>query len=235
MPPILVFRFSPGDDPGHFGAWLAAQGHRWELVSLHDGASVPVDARGIAGIGMMGGPMSANDPLPWNAPMQALIRDAVARKVPVIGHCLGGQLMAKALGGSVGPASMPEIGWIDVEVADDPQAREWFGATRRFTTFEWHYEAYTLPPGAVRVLGNRFNREQAYVVDGTHIGFQCHVEMTAELARSWVRLSGDELPDHSTASTQAREDLLESIETRAASLNRVAETVYTRWAKNLVR
>lgn len=234
MLPILVFRFSPGDDPGHFGEWLTAQGRPWRLVSLHDGAEVPVDASGLAGIGMMGGPMSVNDALPWNAPMQSLIRDAVARKVPVIGHCLGGQLMAKALGGSVVRAATPEIGWVDVEVTDAPGAQAWFGAARKFTTFEWHYEVYTLPPGATRVLTNRFNTEQAYVVDDRHIGFQCHVEMTAELARSWVHLSGDELPDRSTASTQARRDLLDGIEERAAALNRVADAVYTRWARNLV-
>ena len=233
MAPILVFRFSPGDDPGHFGAWLDAQGLAWHLVSLHDGEPVPVDATGVAGIGMMGGPMSVNDPLPWIAPLESLIRDAIAREVPVIGHCLGGQLMAKALGAKVGRAQTAEIGWIDVEVPQTEEAREWFGSTRTFTTFEWHYETFALPPGATRVLTNRFNTEQAYVVDGRHIGFQCHIEMTAELARSWVRMSGDELPAESTVSMHNRRELLEGIEARAAALNRVADTVYARWARNL--
>ena len=164
MRPVAIFRFSPGDEPGRFAHWLDAHARPWRLVSLHDGEPVPEDARAFAGIGMMGGPMSVNDMLPWIGPMERLIREAVDARVPVIGHCLGGQLLAKSLGATVGRARTTEIGWIDVDVVDSPAAREWFGGRGRFTMFEWHYEAFTLPPGAVRVLTNAFNENQAYVV-----------------------------------------------------------------------
>ncbi|MDH4182026.1 MAG: type 1 glutamine amidotransferase, partial [Betaproteobacteria bacterium] len=114
MRPVAIFRFSPGDEPGRFAHWLDAHGVPWRLIALHEGEVVPADARAFAGIGTMGGPMSVNDALPWVAPMEALMRDAVAAGVPVIGHCLGGQLLAKALGAKVGTARTTEIGWIDV-------------------------------------------------------------------------------------------------------------------------
>jgi GMP synthase-like glutamine amidotransferase len=233
MKPVAIFRFSPGDEPGRLAQWLDANGRPWQLIALHDGEPVPGDASSFAGIGMMGGPMSVNDSLPWVAPMEALLRDAVKRGVPVIGHCLGGQLLAKSLGATVGRAQTAEIGWIDVDVPDPAAAQEWFGGRERFKTFEWHYEAFTLPPGAVRVLTNAFNENQAYVVDGRHIGFQGHPEMTAEIARSWIALSGDELPAQSTASTQTASDILADLEPKVATLNAVADDVYARWAANL--
>jgi GMP synthase-like glutamine amidotransferase len=194
---------------------------------------VPANVNEFAGIGMMGGPMSVNDTLPWVAPMEALLRGAVDRGVPVIGHCLGGQLLAKSLGATVGRARTTEIGWIDVSVPDPAIAREWFGGRERFTTFEWHYEAFTLPAGALRVLTNAFNENQAYVIDSRHIGFQGHIEMTAEIARSWIALSADELPAQPTASTQPASEILRNLEARVGALNAVADDVYARWARNL--
>jgi GMP synthase-like glutamine amidotransferase len=233
MKPVAIFRFSPGDEPGRFAQWLDANARPWKLIALHADEPVPADATEFAGIGMMGGPMSVNDSLPWVAPMESLLRDAVSRGVPVIGHCLGGQMLAKALGANVGRAKTPEIGWIDVEVPDRRAAQEWFGGRAKFTTFEWHYEGFTLPPGASRVLTNAFNENQAYVIDGRHIGFQGHIEMTAEIARSWIALSSDELPAQATPSMQPASEILRDLEPRVGALNAVADAVYARWAKNL--
>lgn len=233
MRPIAIFRFSPGDDPGRFAQWLDANGRSWRLISLHDGEAVPNDPRAFAGIGMMGGPMSVNDDLPWSVPMHRLVRDAVDAQVPVIGHCLGGQLLAKALGADVGRARTAEIGWIEVEATDPRVAQQWFGGRARFTTFEWHYEAFALPVGAQRVLTNTFNENQAYVIDGRHIGFQGHIEMTAAIARSWIALSSDELPATSTASMQSAVDILADLTPRVTALNVVADAVYARWARGL--
>lgn len=233
MKRVAIFRFSPGDEPGRFAQWLDANARPWKLIALHAGEPVPADATEFAGIGMMGGPMSVNESLPWVAPMESLLRNALERGVPVVGHCLGGQLLAKSLGAMVGVARTTEIGWIDVEVTDRQAADEWFGGRMRFTTFEWHYEAFTIPPGAKRVLGNAFNENQGYVIDGRHIGFQGHIEMTAEIARSWIALSSDELPAQPTPSTQPAAEILRDLDSRVRALNAVADAVYARWARNL--
>lgn len=233
MKPVAIFRFSSTEGPGHFGEWLDAQGVPRRLFALDRGERVPADSRAFSGIGMMGGPMSANDDLPWNAPLLGLIHDSVSVDVPVIGHCLGGQLLAKSLGAKVARATTPEIGWSDVDViaaASNP----WFGQRDRFRTFQWHYDAFGLPQGATRVLTNAVNPEQAFTL-GKHVGFQCHIEMTREMVENWCASSSDELPPQSTGATQSKADILEDVDARLAALSRVADDVYAKWAQGLAR
>lgn len=101
MKPVAIFRHSSTDGPGYFAAYLDRRRIPWRLMKLDQGEVVPADPRSFSGLGFMGGPMSVNDDLPWIAPVLQLIRNAVREDVPVIGHCLGGQLMSKALGGAV--------------------------------------------------------------------------------------------------------------------------------------
>jgi GMP synthase-like glutamine amidotransferase len=233
MKPVAIFRFAPTEGPGRFARWLDAHDIAWQLFALDRGDPVPADPRAFAGVGMMGGPMSANDELPWNAPLLALLRDALAVDIPVIGHCLGGQLLARALGARVARARVPEIGWGEVS-AVHPAARAWFGARRGFTAFQWHYDAFTLPPGAERVLTNADNAEQGYAM-GKHIGFQCHIEMTREMVDSWCATGAGELPVQSTGAVQSRADILRDVDARLAALSGVADDVYARWARGLPR
>ena len=234
MQPVVIFRFSPTEGPGHFGEWLDAQGLLWRLVALDEGEPVPADPRAFSGIAMMGGPMSANDDLPWNAPLLGLLRGAVAADVPVLGHCLGGQLFAKALGARVTRTAVPEIGWGKVKVLAADSADQWFGSRDDFSTFQWHYDIFGLPPGAARVLTNPYNPDQAYTL-GKHIGFQCHIEMIRPMVETWCRAGAAELPAQSTGPTQSRADIFADLDRRLAALSRVADDVYAHWAKGLVR
>jgi GMP synthase-like glutamine amidotransferase len=234
MQPVAIFRFSPTEGPGHFGDWLDAQGLPRRLIALDEGEAVPADPRAFSGIAMMGGPMSANDPLPWNAPLLDLVKAAVTADVPVIGHCLGGQLFAKALGAPVSRTSIPEIGWGEVKVLPADGARQWFAGRESFMTFQWHYDIFALPSGAMRVLTNPFNPDQAFTL-GKHIGFQCHIEMTRPMVETWCRSGADELPPRSTGPTQSRDEIFSGLDQRLAELSRVADDVYAHWAKGLRR
>ena len=235
MLPIAIFRFSPTEGPAYFADWLDARGLPWRLVALDEGAPVPPDPKAFSGIGMMGGPMSVNDALAWTAPLVALLRDAVAAGIPVIGHCLGGQLLARALGAPVARAPVAEIGWLDVAVCDDAAGSEWFGGRTAFTTFEWHYDAFALPAGATRVLTNAFNADQAYVIGDRHIGFQCYIEMTRALVESWLASGATELPASSSPAMQSAADIRRGLDVRLAVLHAVAGDVYARWARALAR
>ncbi|HKW80551.1 MAG TPA: type 1 glutamine amidotransferase [Casimicrobiaceae bacterium] len=229
MLPVAIFRFSPTEGPGRFGQWLSERGRPQRLIALDQAEAVPTDARAFAGIGLMGGPMSANDDLPWNAPLLALLRQAVEADVPVVGHCLGGQLLAKALGARVAPTPAPEIGWGPVTVTGEAA---WFGARSSFTTFQWHYDVFELPPGATRVLTNDVNPQQGYAL-GRHIGLQCHIEMTREMVETWCRAGADELPARSNGARQSGDDILRDLDARLDALSRVADDVYARWAQGL--
>jgi GMP synthase-like glutamine amidotransferase len=231
--PVAIFRFSRTEGPAYFAEWLDARKIRWQLVPLDEGVPVPGDPRAFSGIGMMGGPMSVNDELPWIASLSALLRAAVDREVPVIGHCLGGQLFAQALGAPVTRAEVAEIGWLDVEVCNRAAQQEWFGGRAAFNTFQWHYDAFALPAGATPVLTNAFNANQAFVVDGRHLGLQCHVEMTRPLLESWLSGGADELPPASTPATHAASDMRRDLDARIDALHAVANDIYARWASGL--
>ena len=233
MRPVAIFCFSPTEGPGHFGEWLERQRVPYRIIALDQGESVPDDVGAFAGVGMMGGPMSANDPLPWNAPLLAVLRQAVAEDIPVIGHCLGGQLLAKALGARVAPTATPEIGWGEVTV-QDRSATAWFGGRDKFTTFQWHYYIFELPPGAARVLTNAFNPQQGYAL-GKHIGFQCHIEMTRQMVETWAGSGAGELPAQSNGARQSRDDMFRDLDARLSALSQVADDVYARWATGLAR
>ncbi len=153
----------------------------------------------------------------------------------MIGHCLGGQLLAQALGAPVTRAPVAEIGWLEVEVCDVPAQREWFGGRTAFTTFQWHYDAFALPAGATPVLTNAFNANQAYLVAGRHLGFQCHVEMTRDLTETWLATGARELPERSSAAVQSAADIRHDLDARIAALHAVAADVYARWARGLSR
>lgn len=233
VPPIAVFRFSPTEGPAAFAEWLDAHGLAWQLVALDEGDAVPPDPARFAGIGMMGGPMSVNDPLPWIAPLHALLRRAVVLGVPILGHCLGGQLLAQALGARVTRADVPEIGWIDVDASNPALAGEWLGGRTRFLAFQWHEDAFEPPPGALPLLTDRFNPHQGFVLDGRHVGLQCHVEMTPALVVQWCNASAHELPAHTEGARQSRADILLDLDARVAALREVAGALYTRWARGL--
>jgi GMP synthase-like glutamine amidotransferase len=235
MRPIVIFRFSETEDPAHFAQWLDGASLAWQLIAIDKGDGIPPDPRAFSGIGMMGGPMSANDNLAWIEPLSRLLRDAIHDDIPVIGHCLGGQLLARALGARVARTPVPEIGWIDVETTDADAAQAWFGGRARFTPFQWHYDVFDLPAGATRVLTNAFNANQAYVVSERHIGFQCHIEMTADLVETWCHTGAKETAAPGTPSRQSRDEILRDLNGRVAALQAVAGGVYARWSQRLSR
>src|SRR5215204_2079215 len=115
MRPILIFRHATHEGPGYFADFLVRCGLSHSLIRIDQHDPVPSSIDGVSGLVFMGGPMSVNDRLPWIPKVISLIQQAVAADIPVLGHCLGGQLMSKALGGKVTSQRIKEIGWLPVE------------------------------------------------------------------------------------------------------------------------
>jgi GMP synthase-like glutamine amidotransferase len=235
MKSVAIFRHAPTEGPGYFATYLNRHNIPWRVIGVDLGEPVPADPREFSGLVFMGGPMSVNDVTPWIAPVLKLIRDGVAADVPVLGHCLGGQLISKALGGTVSRNSIKEIGWGDVSVVDTPEARDWFGhAAPAFTSFHWHGETFTLPPGAVRVLTNAYCENQAFVL-GPHLGMQCHIEMTPEMIASWCESGAGEISRSRSPAVQSVAAIKEGGEQRLNRLHAVADGVYDHWTAGLKR
>jgi len=230
----LIFRHFPTEGPGYFARFLDRQGIPHRTIKIDEGESVPESIADIPGLVLMGGPMSVNDPLPWIPKVLHLIRQAVAADIPVLGHCLGGQLLSKALGGRVRGSRAKEFGWLPVTVVDSALTSTWLnGLPPHFEVFHWHGETFSIPTGATHILRSRYCRNQAFVI-GKSLGLQCHVEMTPELVRSWARAGAGEiaraLPG---AGVQRPAQMLISLPERAARLNRIADVLYTRWIQGL--
>ena len=202
---------------------------------MDSGDAVPKDARGFSGLAFMGGPMSVNDDLPWIASLLELIRGAARDDVPTLGHCLGGQLISKALGGTVTRNRIPEIGWGEVQVEDNGVARQWFGDAAGFESFHWHGETFTIPLGATRVLSNAHCANQGFAL-GKHLGLQCHVEMTGEMVQAWCRDGRKEIEEGAASSAvQQPQEIERDLAARIDRLHQVAGRVYDRWLDGLSR
>lgn len=234
MKPVAIFRHSPGEGAGYFATFLERHSVPWQLIRVDSGDKVPTDPQAFCGLVFMGGPMSVNDPLPWIAEELALIRAAVAQDIPVLGHCLGGQLMAKALGATVTKNPHKEIGWGDVRVLDNAVAREWFGDLAGFTAFHWHGETFGLPEAAIRILESPYCAHQAFAL-GPHLAMQCHVEMTDEMIRQWCEIGADEIAASDSPAVQQAAEMQAGISTHLRPLHTVAERVYLRWISGLKR
>ncbi|HSN19949.1 MAG TPA: type 1 glutamine amidotransferase [Usitatibacter sp.] len=237
MKPVLVFRHARTEGPGHFATFLAEHGVEWKLVALDEGDPVPGSSGPYAGLGFMGGPMSANDELPWTQPVLRLMRDAVERGVPVIGHCLGGQMLARAMGARVARHDRKEIGWVALRAEPTATAARWLGEARGFAAFEWHEDTFAIPERAERILTGEYCVNQAYVLDGRHLGMQCHVEVTAEMIETWCRIGIEDI-DEAIGKSPAVQDALtiRSLALRnLAPLTAVASRLYTRWIEGLKR
>jgi len=233
---ILILRHFPTEGPGYFARFLDRQGIPHRTIKVDAGEPIPESIADIPGLVLMGGPMSVNDPLPWIAKSLHLIRQAVAAGVPVLGHCLGGQLMCKALGGRVHRNRAKEIGWLPVQTVDSPKTAQWLnGLPPHFEVFHWHGETFSIPPGATHILKSRYCRNQGFVI-GNSLALQCHVEMTPELVRRWACDGAGEIARAlPAAGVQQRAQMLIRLPERAARLNRIADVLYTRWLQGLRR
>ncbi|MBU3693503.1 MAG: type 1 glutamine amidotransferase [Rhodocyclaceae bacterium] len=243
MKPVAIFRFAPTEGPAFFADWLTTQGIPWTEVRIDQGEPVPQSAVAFSGIGMMGGPMSVNDPLPWIGPLLELIRDADRSGVPVIGHCLGGQLMSRAFGGEVGVnrsggEAAKEIGWHSATPTAAPEARDWFGTSAPFDVFQWHGETFSVPPGAARLASSPLCTNQAFS-RGPHIGMQFHVEMDEPTIDVWCRSGAGEVAEALAGprpgGVQSADQVHLLTAERLPRMRTVTDRIYRRWTSGLRR
>jgi len=235
MKPVAIFRHISTEGAGYFAEFLNEHAIPWELIRIDEGDPVPQNARDYSGLVFMGGPMSVNDDLPWILFVLPLIRDAFAHDIPLLGHCLGAQLISKALDGVVGKNPVKEIGWGKVEVSDNDIARDWFGDIKTFEAFHWHGETFSLPQGAVHLLSSANCANQAYAI-GKHLALQCHVEMTGKMIAEWCEAGKQEVADSTNSpAVQSTLEMQAQMQAKLPGLHLVAARLYRNWIHGLQR
>jgi GMP synthase (glutamine-hydrolysing) len=223
---ILAFRHVPFEGAGLIAPVLAARGIQLDYADLYaTGPGAPGIAQDIAqyrALIFLGGPMSANDDLSCLRQESQLMAQAIARDQPVLGICLGAQLMAKTLGARVYRNPVKEIGWFDLHFKE-PAARDpLFAGLEPQTVFHWHGETFDLPPGAEWLARSGRCRHQAFKVGKLQYGFQFHLEVTPEMIEDWC------LQDQNCGDVR---ELDAPINPRhdAGRLARLADLVFGRW------
>jgi GMP synthase-like glutamine amidotransferase len=235
MRPVVVLRFTQTEGPGYLGDFLTQKGILWTQINIDAGDKLPEDINGFSGLVLMGGPMSVNDDLPWIPGVLRLIRLAVDQGIPVLGHCLGGQLMSKALGGQVTGNPIKEIGWGEVSKVGHDPAPGWLDQLpSSFEVFQWHGETFSIPPGAERLLESAFCANQAFLLNNRHLGLQCHIEMTASMIEAWCRSGSNEIAQSSDSpAVQQPAAMQENVATKLENLHGVADILYGKWIQGL--
>ena len=186
---FLVFQHINIEHPGIFRDFMTADGIAWDAVELDEGETIP-GFDGYDALVVMGGPMDVwqEDAHPWLKTEKAAIRTAVRdRGMPCLGVCLGHQLLAEALGGTVGAMDTPEVGILDVELTEAGQADPLFKDMPTVSqALQWHGAAVTrLPEGATSLAQSPLCAVQAMRAGPAVYGIQYHVELTPDTVTEW--------------------------------------------------
>lgn len=218
----LFLQHVPFEGPGSIEAWLASRAAALGVTRLFANEPLPpledVDFV-IAG----GGPMSVNDEadLPWLRAEKQFIREAIERGTPVLGICLGAQLIASSLGARVHANPVREIGWFPVHATPVPDGC--FRFPSQCTVFHWHGETFDLPEGAVRLARSEACANQAFQIGRRAIGLQFHLETTPQSAASLIENSRHEMTPGLFVQTEA--DLAAVPAGRYPAINALMEQV----------
>ena len=188
---VIIFQHVPFEGPGLIGDMLEGRGMPHVIVKTYDDGLLPLSPAGFSAVIVMGGPMSANDPLPFLEKERTFIAEALDRGLPVLGVCLGAQILASVLGGEVKPVSEPEVGWGEVTLTDDGLNDPLFtGLDKVLPVLHWHGEIFDLPEGAVLLASSDVCKNQAFRWGKSAYGFQFHLEAVSEMVEDWISEDG---------------------------------------------
>lgn len=220
---IAVFRHVPFEHLGRIAPALGAAGLSWEYVDLFAGQKPP-EADRLAGVISMGGPMSANDPLDCLTAERRVLEIAAAKGIPVLGVCLGAQMLARALGAPVYRNPVKEIGWFPVTFTPAARQDPLFHGLASETVFHWHGETFDLPAGAEWLAFSEVCRNQAWRYGDNAFGLQFHLEATPDMVAGWCE------EDLNAGDVRELEAPLDP-NRNSARLEELSALVFGRWAR----
>lgn len=232
MSKIIIFRYEKTGGPGYFGQFLDSNDIEYQVVKVDQNEPVPDSIDGAAAFVFMGGAMSANDELDWIPQTLNLIRQAQHNDTPMLGHCLGAQLISKALGGTVSKSPVPEIGWLPIDVVRNEHAPNWCTTLpSAINVFHWHHETFSIPHEAKHVFKGATCHNQGFQL-GKSLALQFHLEILPEMVANWAELFLDDSHTPSK-SVQSHQDMIDNLIEKAESSIKAAEQVYSSWCSKL--
>lgn len=194
---ILVFQHVPHEGPGTLESFLESRGAEIERCRLYEPKPFPKNPKAYQWIISMGGPMNVDetDRYHFLAEERNFLREAIGGGIPVLGICLGAQLIARALGARVRQGARKEIGWYPVRFSKESKTDPVFGncSGQDQMVFHWHGDTFDLPEGAVCLASSHLYENQAFLFGSSVYALQFHLEVTAKMIRDWIEVNQSEL------------------------------------------
>jgi GMP synthase (glutamine-hydrolysing) len=192
--PVLIIRHVPHESAGTLENALTQANLEFKYLDLFREYPSSLKCEQYLGLVVMGGPMNVDEveKHPFLGDDMRWIRQTIEAGMPLLGICLGSQLLAKACGARVYPGPVKEIGWYPLELSvAAAEDRLFAGCGRTSTVFQWHGDTFDLPPGAIHLAQSALYRNQAFRIGPSAYGLQFHIEMTAEMIEDWLSESGN--------------------------------------------
>ncbi len=188
MEQILIITHDSHEEPGTLGTFLESAGIDIRTIKLHEGDGLPDDPSDVGAIVSMGGPMSVHDEglYPFLREEKKFLMEAMEANIPILGICLGAQLIACACHAAVLRAQVSEVGWSKVSITDEGKRDILFqGLSETLRVFQWHDDTFDIPEGATLLATSRTCHNQAFRYRNAY-GLQFHIEVTKDMLTEWM-------------------------------------------------
>lgn len=198
----LIIENAAGEGPGILSNILSKRGWFSQTVKLHMGRSIPSNWRSFNLLIIMGGPMNVyeEDRYPFLEKETKMISEALNREMPILGFCLGSQLMAKACGARVSKGHIKEIGWYPVRLTEDGKKDILLcQLPGEFSVFQWHSDTFQVPERGICLAESDEYPSQAMRIGNMSYGFQFHFEITAGMIKDWIKSGIEEIRELNVA------------------------------------
>lgn len=235
--PVLVLQHAASEGLGTIEDALRTAGYSFQYIKTFAGDVVPAAAGDTPGLVIMGGPMGVYeyDQYPFLRQEMKLIESFLKDEKPILGVCLGSQLLASTLGVEVKKGPRKEIGWFQIhlrdEVASDPLWKDLLSKDqpKSFTAYHWHGDIFDLPKGAVSLASSDLTAQQAFRYRKNAYGFLFHMEVTREQIQNMLREFDDEIRQEKLDSTA----ILSQSTINLPAMQKIGSAVFARWASLL--
>ncbi|MGB4269219.1 MAG: type 1 glutamine amidotransferase [Spirochaetota bacterium] len=206
---IVCIQHVPFETPGYILDWAIVHKKDVAIVTAYTNTDFPV-ADSVEMLVIMGGPMSVHDEreYPWLVSEKRFVEKVIRKRKPVLGICLGAQLIADVLGARVYKNHTKEIGWFEVQSvpSENPMSKL---LPDTFMAFHWHGETFDMPVDATHIASTDVCANQAFAINDTIVGLQFHLEITAQGVYDLVENCGDELKENGRI--QSKGDIISGI------------------------
>ena len=235
MKKLLIFRHESWIGAPHLIDLLTKLEIPYKIIKIDKGDAVLDEiSKDTAGLVFLGGTMSVNDSLPWIEDELNLIRLAHKKNIAILGHCLGSQLISKALGGKVTAMKQKEIGWHSIQFCNNKQAKDWQGKIPNHTKIMlWHHDEFTIPEGACSLYTTSNCQNQAFIKDNI-LATVAHIEVSTAMLGDWLDVYGYDIQPNG-GSMQTIEQIKNNIPKQMRKMHFLADTFYLKWLSLVYR